>query len=140
MPTADTPITLSETRELPEPQVLELYRANAWSAAQKPEVLMAALKGSHSLVTAWQGGRLAGLGNAISDGHLVVYYPHLIVHPDLHRRGIGALILNHMLSRYAGFHQHMLTANAEAVDFYKACGFTRAGRTEPMWIYAGDDA
>jgi hypothetical protein len=38
--------------------------------------------GSHSLVTAWDDDRLVGLGNAISDGHLVVYYPHLLVHPD----------------------------------------------------------
>lgn len=31
----------------------------------------------------------------------------------------------------------MLTADGEAVEFYKALGFERAGNTSPMWIYAG---
>ncbi|WP_301338112.1 hypothetical protein [Vibrio pectenicida] len=35
--------------------------------------------------------------------------------------------------------QQMLTSDLEAVEFYKALGFARAGKTEPMWIYAGDD-
>ena len=135
-----TPVTLSDTRMPGREAVIEVYRANDWFAAEKPDVLMAALAGSHSLVTAWQDHRLVGLGNAITDGHLVVYYPHLIVHPKMHRRGVGAMIMKRMTEIYAGFHQHMLVANAEAVDFYKACGFERAGRTEPMWIYAGNDA
>ena len=61
-------ITLSERRDLPRQAVLELYRANGWSSADKPEALMAALAGSHAVVTAWEGDRLLGLGNALSDG------------------------------------------------------------------------
>jgi GNAT superfamily N-acetyltransferase len=30
-----------------------------------------------------------GLGNAISDGALVVYYPHMLVLPEYQGRGIG---------------------------------------------------
>ena len=70
-------------------EVLQLYRACDWSAADKPVELMAALRNSHSLVTARVGARLVGLGNAVSDGHLVVYYPHLLVHPDYQRQGMG---------------------------------------------------
>ncbi len=33
----------------------------------------------------------------------------------------------------------MLVADGRAIDFYKKCGFARAGKTEPMWIYAGQD-
>jgi hypothetical protein len=25
------------------------------------------------------------------------------------------------------------------VEFYRKCGFERAGRTEPMWIYGGHE-
>jgi hypothetical protein len=42
-------------------------------------------------------------------------------------------------SRYAGFYQHMLVAEGTSVAFYERWCFTRAGNTEPMWIYAGDD-
>nr|WP_229520615.1 GNAT family N-acetyltransferase [Massilia sp. IC2-476] len=100
---------------------------------------MAGLRGLHALVTARIGGRLVGLGNAISDGHLVVYFPHMLVHPEQQGRGIGRLMMRAMLARYAGFHQMMLTADGDAIEFYKALGFERAGRTEPMWIYAGGE-
>ena len=97
------------------------------------------IAGVSSLVTAWDGSKLVGLGNAISDGYLVVYYPHLLVLPDYQRRGIGTRLMQMLMAHYAGFHQHMLTADGLALDFYRKCGFERAGKTEPMWIYAGHD-
>jgi ribosomal protein S18 acetylase RimI-like enzyme len=133
------PIEYRDSGELPEAQVIALYRANAWSSADAPARLMAALASSHSVVSAWDGERLVGLGNAISDGHLVVYYPHLLVHPDYQRRGIGTHMMQALMGRYAGFHQHVLIADGRAIEFYRKLGFTRAGRTEPMWIYTGHD-
>lgn len=119
--------------------VLELYRANHWSSAEKPDSLMAALAGSHGLFTAWEGERLLGLGNALSDGHLVVYYPHLLVHPDAQGRGVGSALLRAMTARYAGFHQHVIMADGDATGFYEKLGFSPAGRTRSMWIYDGAD-
>jgi len=63
-------------------EVIELYKANGWSSAEKPKKLIPALKNSDTLVTARISGKLVGIGNAISDGSLVVYYPHMLVHPD----------------------------------------------------------
>jgi GNAT superfamily N-acetyltransferase len=135
---AQTPvISLKDTIRTNE--VVELYRANEWSSAKKPTELMAALRNSHSLVTARIGKRLIGIGNAISDGHLVVYYPHMLVHPDYQRAGIGKKMMRELIEKYSDFHQQMLTADADAADFYQALGFERAGRTVPMWIYAGDE-
>ncbi|MCP8687867.1 GNAT family N-acetyltransferase [Marinobacterium sedimentorum] len=133
------PLEIRFDDQLRDDEVIELYRANAWSSADKPRQLIAALRNSHSLVTARLDDRLVGLGNAISDGHLVVYYPHLLVHPDCQGQGIGRRLVEAMLSRYAGFHQQMLTADGDAVGFYRSVGFERAGKTEPMWIYAGTD-
>lgn len=120
-------------------EVVSLYRANEWSSAEKPDQLLAALRNSHSLVTARLNGQLIGIGNAISDGHLVVYFPHLLVHPDHQGRGVGKQMMQVMQIKYAGFHQQMLTADGNALDFYKSLGFSRAGKTEPMWIYAGSE-
>mgnify|MGYP006292706101 CR=1 FL=1 len=118
-------------------EVLDLYRANGWSAAEKPDKLLPALRNAHSLVTARLEGRLIGIGNAISDGFLVVYYPHLLVHPDYQNQGIGRAMMTKLLVKYSDFHQQMLTADQEAIGFYESMGFVRAGQTEPMWIYGG---
>jgi len=120
-------------------EVVALYRANDWSSADKPEQLLAALRNSHSLVTARVDGRLVGLGNAISDGHLVVYYPHLLVHPEFQGQGIGRQMMDALQQRYAGLHMQMLTADGRAISFYENLGFSRAGQTQPMWIYAGGE-
>ena len=132
-------ITYSEASELPADQVVELYRSNDWSSAEKPELLMKALKNSHALVSAWDGTKLVGLGNAISDGHLVVYYPRLLVLPEYHGKGIGTGIVEVLKNIYAGFHMHMLTADGRAISFYEKCGFEKAGHTQSMWIYSGSD-
>ena len=126
-------------RKLPLKQLITLYRANDWSSAEQGILLKKALRNSDSLITAWSGERLIGLGNAISDGFLVVYYPHLIVLPEFQGKGIGAEIVRRLKKKYAAFHMHMLVADGKAIDFYKKCGFARAGKTEPMWIYAGHD-
>jgi GNAT superfamily N-acetyltransferase len=130
-------VSLSDCVE--EPEVVALYAANGWSSARKPRELLAALRNSHGLVTARVQDRLVGLGNALSDGHLVAYFPHLLVHPDHHRQGIGRAMVRALLQRYGGLHQLMLTADGDAVAFYEAMGFARAGRTVPMWVYAGDE-
>ena len=129
----------SMTDALTEEEVVSLYKANGWSSAEKPNILMNALRGSHSVVTARIGSLLVGLANAISDGHFVVYYPHMVVHPDYQRNGIGTGIMQRLQAKYASFHQQQLTADGDAVKFYESLGFVRSGNTEPMWIYHGDE-
>ena len=135
----DAAIQFRATREIPVDDVVALYQTVGWSAAEKPEILGKALASSHSLITAWDAEKLVGLGNALSDGHLVVYYSHLLVLPAYQGRGIGTRLMQMLMARYKGFHQHVLIADGRAIDFYRKCGFERAGRTEPMWIYAGHD-
>ena len=120
--------------------ILQLYRANGWTAAAKPDALIQALENSHHVIAAYGEDQLVGLANAISDGHLVVYYPHLLVHPHAQDKGIGRALMNRMLKRYEHMHQHMVIAVADAVGFYERVGFERAGETVAMWIYEGGDA
>ena len=122
-----------------EEEVVALYEANHWSSAKKPKELLNALRHSHTLVVARHNGELVGIANAISDGYLVVYYPHMLVAPTYQGKGIGRKMMKAMQEIYHSFHQQMLTADGEAIAFYKALGFERAGRTEPMWIYDGDE-
>ena len=132
-------LIISLDDDVQKDEVMDLYRANGWSAAEKPDKLLPALRNSHSLITARLEGRLIGIGNAISDSFLVVYYPHLLVHPEYQGKGIGRKMMEAMQKIYGDFHQQMLTADGKAIDFYRALGFQRAGKTVPMWMYAGSE-
>ena len=128
-------IEYKQTRNLSIDDILNLYNANHWSSGKKPNELYNALMNSHSLVTAWDKEKLGGLVNSITDGYLVVYYPHLLVLPKYQKQGIGLNLLKIITQKYQEFHQHILVAEAETVDFYQKCGFTKAGDTQAMWIY-----
>lgn len=104
-------IIFSEERNIGIEQILPIYELNSWSSAQKPEVRYQALLNSHSLVSAWHGEKLVGIGNAISDRFLVVSYPHLLVHPDYQGQGIGTEIMEILKRRYEEMHMHMLVAS-----------------------------
>ena len=132
-------LKISLNTAIEEREVISLYEANAWSSAKKPTELLSALRNSHTLVVARSSGKLVGIGNAISDGHLVVYYPHMLVDPNYQRKGIGRKMMEAMQMVYSSFHQQMITADGEAIEFYKKLGFERAGKTQAMWIYAGND-
>jgi len=112
----DMDIKVELNGEIEETEIVDLYRANEWSSADKPDQLLPALRNSHTLVTARINGELVGVSNAISDGYLVVYYPHMLVHPSNHDNGIGRKMMEAMQSVYAGFHQQMLTADGEAIE------------------------
>lgn len=132
-------IQISETKDINIEDILNLYKANQWSSADKPTQLYNGLLNSDTLITAWEEGKLVGLGNAISDGYLVVYYPHLLIHPEYQGKGIGKMIFDKMQEKYQDFHTQMLTADGKAIDFYTKNGFERAGETVPMWIYKGNE-
>ncbi len=132
-------IKISDTRNIKQEEVIALYKANGWSAAEKPEELYKALLSSHSLITAWDGSKLVGVGNAISDGYLVVYYPHLLVHPEYQGKGIGKMITDKMREKYDKFHMQILVADGKAIEFYEKIGFVKAGKTQAMWIYKGKE-
>ncbi|KFF19551.1 GNAT family N-acetyltransferase [Flavobacterium hydatis] len=132
-------IKILETKEINIEDIIRLYKANEWSSAEKPDLLHKALLNSETLITAWDDKKLVGLGNAISDGYLTVYYPHLLVLPEYQGKGIGKMICDKMQDKYRDFHMQMLTADGKSIEFYTKNGFERAGKTEPMWIYQGDE-
>lgn len=135
----ESEIKLSTNKVFDAESVLEIYRLNKWSSADKPQKLLSALKNSHSLVTAYYQDKLVGIGYAISDGNLVVYYPHLLVHPTFQGQGIGQKMVDKFQEIYDGFHMQMLVADGKAINFYEKCGFEIAGETKSMWKYKGGD-
>jgi predicted N-acetyltransferase YhbS len=121
--------------ELPRNQVVNLYSQCGWSSAEKPDTLLCALSNSQTVISAWYQNSLIGLGNAISDRALVVYYSHLLVLPSYQNMGIGREIMKRLQSRYIDFHQQILLAVDNATPFYEKLGFKHSNGVRPMWIY-----
>ena len=138
VPPMNDPILYRDTLDVAKEEVLSLYRASHWSSANKLDQLHQGLINSHSLITAWDVDRLVGLANTISDGFLVVYYSHVVVHPDYRRKGIGREMMTRLMKRYEGFHQHSILADRNAVGFFEGCGFKQSV-CAAMWIYDGED-
>jgi GNAT superfamily N-acetyltransferase len=67
---------------------------------------------------------------------LFIILIYLLVHPDYQGQGIGKKIMEVLKKHYEGMHMQMLVADGKAIAFYEKCGFVRAGKTEPMWIYS----
>ena len=113
-------VVLSEQRDLPFDAVVALYKGNAWSSAEFAK-LYAALRDSHTLISAWVGDKLVGIGIATtSDGHLVVYYPHLLVLPEFQGCGVGGAILERLKARYRGFISICSSPMGVPLNFTKA--------------------
>lgn len=132
-------IHISKTKDISQEDIIAIYEANHWSSAKKPDKLYQALINSPTLVSAWEGDKLIGIANALTDGFLVVYYPHMLVHPEYQGKGIGKMMMEAFQEIYADFHQQILVADGKAIHFYEQCGFSKAGETQSMWIYQGDE-
>ena len=49
------------------------------------------------------------------------------------------MILDRLMKKYSNFHQQMIVSDKMSIEFYKKNGFEKAGETESLWIYNGDE-
>lgn len=120
-------VTLEDDRLPEREELLDLYDAVGWTAyTRHPDVLVAALAGSTTVLAARRAGRLVGLARAVSDEATICYVQDILVHPDEHRGGVGRLLLQGILDRHAEVRQRVLVTDAEPGQraFYEALGFT----------------
>ncbi len=136
----DNRVTIYESKVLNNHAIKTLYRACEWSIIDRaPEKLEHSLEHSDTVLSAWKGKQLVGIANAISDGELVVYFPHLIVHPDYQKTGIGKSLMEIMLERYEHCDQKIVISHEQATQFYEKLGFTDASPHAGMWIHNSSD-
>lgn len=106
-------------------EVISLYKSVGWGQAQCPNATYNAIKNSTLTITAWHNNKLVGLGRAISDGCLTVYFPDLLVKPEYQRHKIGTEIMRLLLSEFGNLHNQVLIAEDDmAREFYRKMGFS----------------
>ncbi len=104
-------------------KLVDLFKSVEWKSADYPEELTKAIQNSHKVITAFDGDRLVGIINGISDGHMVVYFSYVIVHPDYHGKKIGETMMNSILSFYEDLKVKVLMSYNVSNGFYKKLGF-----------------
>ncbi|MDQ0192826.1 GNAT family N-acetyltransferase [Paenibacillus wynnii] len=124
----------SNQEDITKEALQELFLSVEWESGKYPIELLQAIRGSHSIVAAWDGDKLIGLINALSDGALTVYFHYLLVNPSYKSKGIGREMMNMMLDRYKGCRTKVLISYPHAVDFYKKIGFNTEDGSTPMFI------
>ncbi len=117
-------IVYSNEKRLDQQDLVSLFESVNWESARYPERLQAALNGSDTVFTAWDGDLLVGLVNAVSDGAMVAYFHYLLVRRAYQRRGIGTGLMQRMLDRYANVRQKVLIADKDSIAFYQRLGLT----------------
>lgn len=115
-----------ENKALNQTEVLHLYNNVNWKAyTKKPETLMQAIQNSLYILSAWDESTLVGLIRVIGDGHTIIYIQDILVLNTYQRKGIGKILMDKALAKFAHVRQKVLiTDNEEKTKaFYQSIGF-----------------
>ncbi|WJY26847.1 MULTISPECIES: GNAT family N-acetyltransferase [Sporosarcina] len=125
-----------ETDKLTKENLQALFESVEWESASHPNDLYHGILNSDSVVTAWDGGKLIGLANALSDGAMAVYFHYVLTDPAYQGQGIGKQLMNRMLEKYAHMHTKVLVSYPKAVGFYETLGFEPEETSTPMYVFS----
>lgn len=126
----------------PVDAIVELYRAGGWWKERpgEREGIPALIRGSFRfLIAVAGGGRIVGMGRALSDGVSDAYIQDVVVLPELRGRGIGAEIVRRLVAECvgAGIGWIGLIAEPGTEPFYRRLGFGTLQGYSPMRHDAG---
>ncbi len=97
-----------------------------WSAyTDEPEVLHKGFEHSMLVLGAYESGKLVGVIRVVGDGYTIVFIQDLLVLPEYQRKGIGAALIQSVLTRFSFVRQIELAADTTSgtAAFYKSQGF-----------------
>lgn len=111
-------------QQLMREDVKDLFLSVEWLSGNYPERLKKALDHCETVITAWDGDRLAGLINAIDDSELTAYVHYLCVDPAYQKCGIGKELLRRIKEKYSTYlYLILLAENEPLIEYYKQNGF-----------------
>lgn len=127
-------IRYSHSNEIDKNELRELFLSVDWESGKHPDELHRAILNSHSVVSAWDGEKLVGQVNALSDGVMTVYFHYMLVRPDYQNRGIGKELMTAILGKYKEYKTKVLISYKGSEAFYRSLGFRPEQGTLPLYI------
>jgi spermidine synthase len=116
-------------------EIAGLYKAAGWwEPGDTPQRICRMVMGSHCFLVARSGGRLKGMGRAISDRTNDGYIQDVFVSSALRGRGVGAELVRRLALRLRidGLGWVGLIAAGGTRPFYERLGFRKMAKHDPM--------
>lgn len=111
-----------------------LFLSVNWESGRYPQKLVAAMQHSDAVCSAWDGERLVGLMNAITDHAMTAYFHYLLVDPEYQRQSIGAELIKRMLAHYWDIPAKILLCDEGGQEYYKQCGFEDGKQLHAVYV------
>ncbi|MFA5658636.1 MAG: GNAT family N-acetyltransferase [Oscillospiraceae bacterium] len=125
---------LRSGKKFKEKDLEELFLSVEWKSGKRAVDLKKAMQGSDTVLSAWDGEKLVGMINAVSDRTMVAFFPYLLVRPDYQGKGVGKALLLKMLEIYDGYFRRTLICYNDKVEFYQKHGFIKLDDQSAMSI------
>lgn len=110
-------------KEIGKQELQDLFLANKWDSGNYPDKLQIAIRNSSAVYTAWDGDKLIGLVNVLSDGIMNAYLHYVLVHPDYQGHGIASKLIKLFLEEHKDYMRRVIISYPESVSFYEKNGF-----------------
>lgn len=127
-------IQYKETKEFRREELERLFLSVEWESGRYPELLVKAMHGYETVLSAWDGDRLVGMLCAIDDGVMTAYVHYLLVDPEYQGCGIGGRLVEMTKEKYRDYLKIVLVAYGNGVRFYENCGFHAAHDSVAMYL------
>ena len=127
-------IEYRDIKDFNETDLKNLFLSVDWSSGNYPVKLVAAMKNSGTVFTAWDDNELIGLINALDDGSMTAYVHYLLINPAYQGKGIGKELVRLITERYKDYLRIVIIAYDEERGFYEHCGFEVGKEKSPMFI------
>lgn len=112
------------TKEFTAAELARLFLSVGWESGKYPEKLQEAMAHSSVVISAWEGSRLVGLIRGLDDGATVGFIHYFLVDPDFQGRGIGAALLEKLMSQYTHLlHVKVMPSDSATLPLYEKFGF-----------------
>ncbi len=127
-------IDYKDIKDFGREELERLFLSVEWSSGRYPELLVEAMRRYDTVLSAWDGERLAGMLCAMDDGVMTAYIHYLLVDPAYQHRGIGRRLVEMAKESYRDYLKIVLVAYEDGTGFYESCGFHAAHGSVAMYL------
>lgn len=126
-------IIFSDRKDIEPAQLVALYRQAPWATTRTQDDTRDMLAHTDVAITAWDGGRLVGLGRVLTDYVYRASIWDVIVDTDYQGQDIGTHIIQRILDHPDLKRVELFWLCTRSPGFYEKLGFSSKEQTGMVW-------